>query len=69
MLIPPKTWESTLQQVLQRIFEIHTYKQGLGTLVLGRREKGSCEGMATVELLARAENFGAEPPTGSKRRF
>ena len=69
MLIPPKTWESTLQQVLQWIFEIHTYKQGLGTLVLGRREKGSCEGMATVELLARAENFGAEPPTGSKRRF
>ena len=69
MLIPPKTWESTLQQVLHWIFEIHTYKQGLGTLVLGRREKGSCEGMATVELLARAENFGAEPPTGSKRRF
>ena len=69
MLIPPKTWESTLQQVLQWIFEIHTYKQGLGTLVLGRREKGSCEGMATVELLARAENFGVEPPTGSKRRF
>ena len=69
MLIPLRTWESTLQQVLQWIFEIHTYKQGLGTLVLGRREKGSCEGMATVELLARAENFGAEPPTGSKRRF
>ena len=69
MLIPPRIWELTLQQVLQWIFEIHTYKQGLGTLVLGRREKGSCEGMATVELLARAENFGAEPPTGSKRRF
>ena len=69
MLIPLRTWELTLQQALQWIFEIHTYKQGLGTLVLGRREKGSCEGMATVELLARAENFGAEPPTGSKRRF
>ena len=25
--------------------------------------------MATVELLARAENFGAEPPTGSKGRI
>ena len=25
--------------------------------------------MATVELLARAENFGAEPPTGSMGRF
>ena len=69
MLIPLRTWELTLQQALQWIFEIHTYKQGLGTLVLGKREKGSCEGMATVELLARAENFGAEPPTGSKRRF
>ena len=25
--------------------------------------------MATVELLARAENFGAEPPTGSKMEY
>ena len=36
--------------------------------MLDKRENGRREGMVKVELLESAENFGADPPTGSEAK-